>query len=348
MAQPREDDLFKESTMTFGEHLEELRTCLFKSLVALVIGFIVGLMVGGYVANFIQMPLSKALTNYHEKEDERRLEAEMTKLEESGQTPLWTKEELRERIYDEHLFSDAMTVDSKELLSELKKAYPDLLKDVPLPPSAPRSDIRLHLWHHSEDDPRVQTKSMGTAEPFSVYVKASLLVGVLLSSPWVFYYIWHFVAAGLYPHERHYVQMYLPFSLGLFLTGAALAFFVVFEPVLNFLLSFNRSMGIAPEPRINEWLGFVLILPVGFGIGFQLPLIMLFMERIGIFTVRSYLSQWRIAVLGIFVLAALVTPPDPYSMLLMAFALTFLYFGGILLCKLMPRKPNPFGEASGR
>ena len=233
-----------------------------------------------------------------------------------------------------------------QLLVALKQAYPDLLKDVPMPPASQRSDIRLHSWHRSEDDARLQTKSSGASEPFTVYVKASLLVGILLSSPWVFFQIWNFVAAGLYPHERHYVQMYLPFSLGLFFSGAVLAFFVVFEPVLNFLLSFNRSLGIAPELRITEWLSFVLILPVGFGIGFQLPLIMLFMERIGIFTVKSYLSQWRIAVLAIFVLAALVTPPDPYSMLLMAFALTFLYFGGIILCKLMPRKPNPFGQAA--
>ena len=123
---------------------------------------------------------------------------------------------------------------------------------------------------------------------------------------------------------------------------------MVFEPVLNFLFSFNRSLGIDPDPRINEWLGFVLLLPVGFGIGFQLPLVMLFLERIGVFTVRSYLAQWRVAVLVIFVLAAMLTPPDPYSMLLMAFPLTFLYFGGILLCKLLPRKPNPFGEAGGR
>jgi sec-independent protein translocase protein TatC len=149
----------------------------------------------------------------------------------------------------------------------------------------------------------------------------------------------------LYPHERHYVHLYLPFSLGLFLSGAALAFFVVFEPVLNFLLGFNRSLGIDPDPRINEWLGFVLLLPVGFGIGFQLPLVMLFLERIGLFTVRQYLSYWRISILVIFVLAAVLAPPDPYSMLLMAFPLTFLYFGGVLLCKLLPRKPNPFGEA---
>ena len=205
----------------------------------------------------------------------------------------------------------------------------------------------MFLWHRSADDPRLQSKGLAMVEAFSVYVKASLLVGVLLASPWIFYQIWHFVAAGLYPHERHYVQRYLPFSLGLFLFGAALAFFVVFEPVLDFLLSFNRSMGIVPELRINEWLSFVLILPVGFGIGFQLPLVMLFLERIGVFTVKSYLSQWRIAVLVIFVIAGILMPPDPYSMLLMAGSLTFLYFGGILLCKLLPRKVEPVHAIAG-
>jgi sec-independent protein translocase protein TatC len=85
-----------------------------------------------------------------------------------------------------------------------------------------------------------------------------------------------------------------------------------------------------------------MILPVGFGLGFQLPLVMLFLERIGVFTVRSYLKQWRIAVLVIFVLAAILTPPDAYSMLLLAFSLTFLYFGGILLCKVLPRRSRPF------
>ena len=179
---------------------------------------------------------------------------------------------------------------------------------------------------------------MAVTEPFTIYIKASLLVGALLASPWIFWQIWHFVAAGLYPHERRYVHRYLPFSLGLFFAGAALAFFVVFEPVLNFLLKFNRSQGIVLEPRINEWLGFVLILPLGFGIGFQLPLVMLFLERIGVFTVRNYLAQWRIAVLVIFVVAAVLTPPDLYSMLLLAMSLTFLYFGGILLCKVMPRQ----------
>ncbi len=265
-----------------------------------------------------------------------------------------TAEQIKDRVEKGHLLANEVYLDTTEILQQLKAAYPKQFKDFPLPPQAQQPGetdqarlIRLFLWHRSDDDPRLRSKSMGTTESFTVYVKASLLVGVLLASPWLFYQIWHFVAAGLYPHERRYVHMYLPFSLGLFLMGAALAFFVVFEPVLKFLLSFNRHLGIDPEPRINEWLGFVLILPVGFGLGFQLPLVMLFLERIGMFTVRSYLAQWRIAVLVIFVVAAVLTPPDPSSMLLLAFSLTLLYFGGILLCKLMPRRPSPFADTGG-
>jgi sec-independent protein translocase protein TatC len=358
MPETHEDDLFRGSTMTFGQHLEELRSCLFKALGGLLVGFAIGLCVGGYVARFIQRPLSDALNDYYQKDTEDRVNAELAKLKEAGQESPWTKTQVTKLVEKESLFADVYYVDPVQMLHELKNAYPKEFANVELPTSAKSSDQRaaeatvgrpegfvsMFLWHRSQDDPRLQSKSLATGEPFAIYIKASLLVGVLLASPWIFYQIWHFVAAGLYPHERQYVQRYLPFSVGLFLTGAALAFFVVFKPVLHFLLSFNRSMGIIPELRINEWLGFVMILPVGFGIAFQLPLVMLFLERIGVFTVKSYLSQWRIAVLVIFVVAAILTPPDPYSMMLMACPLTFLYFGGILLCKLMPRKSNLFEQ----
>jgi sec-independent protein translocase protein TatC len=353
MPDQREDDLFRDSTMTFGQHLEELRKCLFKAIGGLLVGFLIGLTIGGYVVKFIQRPLSNALTYYYETDSKEHINAELAKLKKAGQTSPWTTDQVTEFVEKGHLLADKYYVDPAQMLDELKSVYPKQFANVELPPPKPTADalaaddkpkglVCLFLWHESKDDPRLQTKSLATTEPFSIYIKASLLVGVLLASPWIFYQIWHFIAAGLYPRERQYVQRYLPFSLGLFLTGAALAFFVVFEPVLKFLLSFNKSQGIVPELRINEWLGFVLILPIGFGIGFQLPLVMLFLERIGVFTVRSYLKQWRIAVLVIFVLAAVITPPDPTSMLLLAGALTFLYFGGILLCKLLPRKSSPF------
>jgi sec-independent protein translocase protein TatC len=359
MLDNREDDLFRESTMTFGQHLEELRGCLIRSMAGLLAGFLLGLLVGEYVVDLIQWPLTKALTHYYEIDTLNRVGTEVEKFKGSERALPWTAEEIKNRVEKEGLFADKVFIDPIQLFQELKRVYPEQFKGIDAPPQKPRTDFSdpaksdaykddllcLFLWHRGEDDPRVQIKSLSASEAFNVYIKASLLVGVLLASPWIFYQIWSFVAAGLYPTERRYVHVYLPFSFGLFAVGAMLAFFVVFEPVLNFLFSFNRSLGIDPDPRISEWLGFVLMLPVGFGIGFQLPLVMLFLERIGVFNARTYISQWRIAVLVIFVTAAILTPPDPYSMLLMALPLTFLYFGGILLCVFMPRKANPFGES---
>jgi len=198
--------------------------------------------------------------------------------------------------------------------------------------------MHVFLWRPAKEDPRIRAKSLSAHEAFSIYMKASFLLGAIISSPWVFFQIWSFVAAGLYRHERRFVYIFLPFSLALFLAGATMAFVYVFEPVLTFLFQFNEWLGIQLEPRISEWLSFVLILPLGFGIGFQLPLVMLFLERIGIFTLQDYASQWRIAVVVIFVISAILTPPDPSSQLLMAIPLCLLYFGGMALCKFFPRK----------
>ena len=393
MPEPREDNLFRQSTMTFGEHLGELRDCLLKSIYGLAVCFLVGVAVGHYVVSFIQQPLNRALAEYYRTDSQQRVKAELSRLKASGEEVPWNDQEIADRLEKRNLLADEYFVDPNELLATIKAAYPERFNKWRLPapegpakptekpgakspadagtPATKSADadgptigaaktneppgeqpgklIHLFLWHRTADDPRLGTHSLGMTEGFMVWVKASLLVAVILASPWIFYQIWHFVAAGLYPHERRYVQTYLPFSIGLFLFGAALAFFLAFPRVLEFLLLFNRSMGIQPEPRINEYLGFVLILPVAFGLGFQLPLVMLFLERIEVCTVKTYLSHWRIGVLAIFVVAGILTPPDITSMLLLAGSLTFLYFGGILLCKFLPRRANPFsGEAAGQ
>jgi sec-independent protein translocase protein TatC len=103
-------------------------------------------------------------------------------------------------------------------------------------------------------------------------------------------------------------------------------------------------MGISPQIRINEWLSFVMFLPIGFGIAFQLPLVMLFLFRINVFSIETYLSKWRMAVMIIFALSMLLTPADPVSMIMLAIPLTLLYFLGIGLCRWLPGKRNPFGE----
>jgi sec-independent protein translocase protein TatC len=331
MRRKTDDDLFRESTMTFGEHLEELRSCLFKALGGLVVGFLIGLYLGSSVVDFIQSPLRKALITYYTSQSTAAVKGKLEELKADGYSDEIVPFVEKERMYPEQVY-----VNPAELLHKL---------EIDVPVDERGADmVPVLLWRPIEQDKRVRTSSLGVHEPFTVFVKAALLVGALLASPWIFYQVWAFVAAGLYTHERRYVHIFLPFSLGLFFAGASLAFFFVFQPVLQFLFTFNQWMNIDPEPRINEWLGFVLILPLGFGIAFQLPLVMLFLERIGVFDVQTYLSKWRIAILVIFILSMFLTPADPGSMLLMAMPLTLLYFGGVLLCHWMPRSRSPYDE----
>ncbi len=222
----------------------------------------------------------------------------------------------------------------------LARAFPNVI----LPNTTQSGTFRLVQWMPVGSDPRTRVQTLSATEPFFIYLQAAILFGLVISSPISFYFLWEFVAAGLYPHEKRYVHVFLPFSVLLFLFGAAIAFFVVFQFVLAFLLSFNLLIGTDPNIRMSEWLGFALLLPVGFGVAFQLPLLMLFLERIGIFTIDNYWDKWKLAVMAICVISALLTPADPMSMVILAGSLTPLYLLGIKLCEWWPRSANPFPE----
>ena len=337
--------------MTFGEHLEELRVCLFRSLMGLAVGFVVGLFFGSSVVKFIETPLEKALGEFYQNHADEEVTARVDELRKAGypvpDDPQEVKKFVQTVIKDKNLILEEIYINPEELFGKLKAANPERFGDLPEKVADPEelfdaSKLEpVFIWRPLDKDSRLRPKGLNAHEAFVIYIKASLLVGIIISCPWIFYQIWTFVAAGLYRNERKFVHVFLPMSIGLFLAGAAMAFFFVFKPVLDFLFGFNERLGIDPDLRISEWLSFVLMLPLGFGVSFQLPLAMLFLERIGIFDVEAYLSKWRVAILVIFILAMFLTPADPTSMLLMAVPLTILYGGGILLCKWFPRNRSP-------
>jgi len=358
MARLDDEDLFHSSTMTFGEHLEELRVCLVRATLGLAAAVVVGFFVARPVVHLVEQPLKRALGKYYTGQSLRTFDA--WKPRDAGGPPL---PYARSEIVD--------AVERHGLSFELREVHPDRLARVlggragPAPAAAgdgrtgDASDatstgadfaleelVPLLLWQPLARDPRVSITTLSAQEAFGIYIKAALLVGIVLASPWVFYQLWTFVAAGLYPHEKRWVHLFLPVSTGLFLAGVALAFFFVFDFVLDYLLQFNAWLGLDPDPRISEWMSFVLILPVGFGIGFQLPLVMLFLERIGVIDAGTYAAQWRLAVVVIFVVSAILTPADPYSLLFLAVPLCLLYFGGLMLCRLLPRGDAAAGAPS--
>ncbi|MCO6459051.1 MAG: twin-arginine translocase subunit TatC [Pirellulaceae bacterium] len=355
MAKRPADDLFADSTMTFGEHLEELRVILFRALIGLFAGFLIGLLLANYVVRWIEVPLQKALLKYN-------LAFDMQRLKESteGELPAGIEAFMKRHAltYEDVYIEPDEVQRLSGLMAEWSETSPgqreategeaqpgfheetaDQTVGAILPP--PRSlPLRTRLWKPL----RTRITSLSAHEAFMIWLKAGFVSGLVVASPWIFWQIWIFVGAGLYPHEKRYVYVFLPLSIFLFLLGAATAFFFVFEPVLDFLFSFNAAMNIYPDLRISEWISFVLFLPLGFGIAFQLPLVMLFLNRIGIVSLDLYVQKWRIAILVIFVLSMFLTPADPISMLLMACPLTVLYFLGIALCRWMPKWRNPFEE----
>lgn len=486
-ARKTNDDLFEGTTMTFGEHLEELRVCLFRSVIGIALGCIIGFMIANGVVRFFQSPLEQAMERYY---IDKALTDFAAKI---GEVTV----EIRRMIIDEGLIPDSIQIEAGDVAHSLNLNYPEPFQHLSLsahlftpgdfvPPdalqehgatslvrdllAARNSDAdspQRRVWdlltaeqrqtiealakaegafsteqvaqltgvlngvagkrelHESPEfadikgpdaDPtaswqskllalvgfpsgsgtdtvatlrtrlaekfdadtsrrlnklliarvfpdslrkarlnllelrawrpvKVRFQVLNAQEAFMIWLKAALMTGLVIASPYVFYQVWIFVAAGLYPHEKNYVYLYLPISILLFFGGAALAFVFVFQPVLDFLFLFNKGMNADFDPRIGEWLGFVLILPLGFGLSFQLPLVMLFVNRIGLVSIETYVAQWRVAILTIFVVAMILTPADPISMLLMAGPLCGLYVLGILMCKYMPRGRNPFAEA---
>lgn len=313
--------------MSFGEHLDELRTALWKAVVALTLGFLVGLAVGKPFLEFVQAPLEDALRELEQQRGEAR------HLDDGQVEPT----EKDQQFTSDGLVRERFLIDPQTLLELLGG-----LGVAVAPPGDLPDQLELEVWREPRE---AQIISTGVTDVFSVWIKASFVVGAVLASPFVFYFLWTFVAAGLYPHEKRYVNLFLPISIGLFLFGATVAFYIVLKFVLTFLLGFNLWLGVEATPRINEWLGFVLILPLMFGLAFQMPLVMLFLERIGVANTKLYVTYWRYAVLIIFIVSMILTPAEPYSLLAMAGFLTPLYFGGILLCKYLPKGGKSFEEA---
>jgi sec-independent protein translocase protein TatC len=333
---PNDQDLFAEErsmvTMSFGEHIEELRVRLILALIGLFVGvlivFVPPLDIGWRVMKKMEEPANVALDEFYKAEYQKKRD----KAE-------------HEKTVSPHLQA---VVEADAFVAELQRIAPGLA--LPQAESLKGQSFIMPVQFVSTGvidvvrEASVQIDqslvSLAPLETLTIFFMVCLVAGLVLASPWVFYQIWAFVGAGLYRHERHYVTKYLPFSLGLFLAGVFLCFLLVLPITLKFLLQFNVWLGVAPTLRLSDWMGFATILPLVFGISFQTPLVMLFLERIHIFTVEDFRAKRKIAILVITITAAVITPgQDPFSMVLLAIPMLLLYELGILMIVSGNRKP---------
>lgn len=182
----------------------------------------------------------------------------------------------------------------------------------------------------------------GLTEAFITYLKVAGFAGFILSFPFIASQLWLFIAPGLYKHERKILSLVLIGTPALFVCGACFAYFFILPAAYQFFLSFesnggNGTLPILLEPRVGEYLSFVMRLILAFGLSFQLPILLTMLASLKIITSQSLLKFWRIAIVTIFAIAAVITPPDMLSMIGLAIPLMILYGLSIGLVKIVER-----------
>lgn len=180
----------------------------------------------------------------------------------------------------------------------------------------------------------------GLPEAFFTHLKVAAVAGLFAASPYIFYQLWMFVAPGLYEGERKWIVPIAVCSAACFVTGALFGYYVVFPFGFQFFLGYATDF-IRPMPSVKEYFSFATGMLFAFGLIFELPLFMLFLASLGIVTSKGLRKYRKYAMLGSFVVAAILTPPDVVSQILMAGPLCLLYEVGIWVAWIFGKKPTP-------
>lgn len=183
----------------------------------------------------------------------------------------------------------------------------------------------------------------GVVTPFFVPVKVTMMVAFVLALPAVLYQAWAFIAPGLYAHERRLAVPVVVGSSVLFLLGMTFCYFFVFGTVFRFIAEFAPK-SIVPAPDIEQYLSFVMSMFLAFGITFEVPVIVVLLVRTGVVGIAKLQEVRSYVIVAAFVVAAIVTPPDVVSQLMLAIPMCLLYELGILIARLVSRPAVPAGD----
>jgi sec-independent protein translocase protein TatC len=178
----------------------------------------------------------------------------------------------------------------------------------------------------------------GLTEAFFTYMKVAFFASLIITSPFILYQIWQFIAPGLLPREKKYVVPFVISSTFLFISGVLFGYFVALPPAFEFFVSFNNKY-LQAMLSFKDYLSLFVTFLLGFGLSFELPIFIFFLTKLGIVNAEKLSKQRRYAILIIFVVAAILTPsPDALSQILMAIPLMFLYEVSIFVSKFAEKK----------
>lgn len=315
-----------DTTMSLGDHLEELRIRLILAILGLVIGTIICLFFGRRIIHFIERPyyrITKAHAKAHAQSKVKETQTGTNYFLDSFYTNF-----LRALETD----PNAPAIDPNAV-TFVHRIYVDTVTEL-----VADANYIEELAGSSDSSSQNRLQILAPADPFIGFMKISLISGLIVSSPWVFYQLWMFVAAGLYKRERRYVRIAVPFSTALFVVGALFFLFVVAPISLGFFLGFGEWLGVSSNWTFQKYISFVTMLMLVFGLGFQTPIAIFVLNRTGLVSIAALRKSRRYVIIAMFALAAIATPPDVISQITLAIPLYALFELGILMSWFAERK----------
>ena len=331
--------------MSFLEHLDELRTRLIRSMAFVLIAAFACWFVSDRIYNFLARPVQRALAEAQQKRNVKiaglngeistvqlnslhlndRIRFVFPELTKLGPATIPTGASVTARVDKDSQGNTGLFTD--EPLTAGKDIIP---KDVKLP-------IDLSKGYEGLPDPNDKLVVTTAIEPFALYVKVSLYAAIALAVPFLLYQIWAFVSPGLYPHERRYVTPFVLLSTIFFVLGAATAYYVIFPPAAKYLLGLGQDFRLLL--KADDYFDFIILLMLGMGAVAQMPAITYVLARMGLVTAGWMLRVWRVAVIVILIVAAVLSPTnDVPNMLLFAAPMFVLYAISIIVAWVCGRK----------
>lgn len=196
----------------------------------------------------------------------------------------------------------------------------------------------IFTWIRQDSLRDVQIHTLSPSDSLKIYVQISFISSLIFTMPVILYHLWQFVRPGLKPNEQRIALLYVPIAMGLFLCGLLFGYYVIFPYLIQFSASLNKELGAVEMYGIYQYFSFMLNVILPLGLFFELPVVVLFLTRIRLLT-PQFLHKWRrVAYLVLVIVAAMITPPDLISNILVSIPLILLYEISVWICSWLYRK----------
>ena len=345
-----EEQLGKQ--MSFLEHLDEFRRRLVNSVIVIVIAFLICFYFSGEIFNFLSVPIRQALSEANRREVP--VEGGRTGNEKVLSINTLTEGETGRYVFDKSTtFGGNVVSTGTSVTAKVEKDATGkigLFTDEPIFTNnavIPKG-IRLPVDFEGKkvNEPSADERLIVTTatESFTLYITVSLYAAIALSIPFLLLQIWGFISPALYKHERAYVTPFILLSTVSFVIGAAFAYYILFPPAVKYLLGLGSDFQLML--RATDFFDFITLIMLAMGVIFQMPAITYVLSRIGLVNAAFLIKSWKIAVIVILIVAAVVSPTaDIPNMMLFAAPMMFLYIISIFIAWFFGKRRKNDAEA---